>query len=43
MRSHTLHTLSIVVVPVALALLFLSYLWGLPGGLRRLRENRARI
>jgi signal peptidase I len=30
MRSHTLHTLSIVVVPVALALLFLSYLWGLP-------------
>ncbi len=42
MRSRTMHTLSLVVVPGILALLLLAQLWGFPGNLRRLRESDAR-
>ena len=43
MRSRTLHTLSIVVVPAVLALLFLAQLWDIPGTVRRLRQGHAGV
>jgi signal peptidase len=41
MRNHTLHTLSIIVVPLLLAIMMLIKLWGVTPGKRKARHARA--